>query len=59
MGKDFTSGIAAVGPHAVLPKSAVAPRRRVQQHADERDDDEQRELSPPPPGMGTVVDKSA
>jgi hypothetical protein len=57
MRKEIGTRVAGGGVHTVRPKTAIAPRQRVQRREDDRED-ETDERAPPPPGMGQLVDKS-
>jgi hypothetical protein len=57
MRKEISTRITGGGVHSVMPRIAIAPRKRMQRRVDEREDDAD-EQAPPPPGMGKFVDKS-
>ncbi|HZL39308.1 MAG TPA: hypothetical protein VFC45_03410 [Pseudolabrys sp.] len=60
MRKESTSRVSSTGVFAVMPKSAIAPRKPLRRRLDERAEEKPApEQAAPPPGMGIVVDKSA
>lgn len=60
MRKESTSRVSGNGVYAVMPKSAIAPRKPLRRRLDERAEEEPApEQTAPPPGMGALIDKSA